>query len=48
MFLHSFASPHRILSKSKSFQPQSNSYKAHKSAALRFEQLKNGKPCAYT
>jgi hypothetical protein len=33
--------------KSKSFQAQSNSYKAHKTAALHFEQLKNGKPGAY-
>lgn len=33
--------------RSKSFQPQSNSYKAHKIAALRFEQLKNGRSGAY-
>ena len=34
--------------RSKSFQPQSNSYKAHNPAAVRFVQLKNGTPCAYT
>jgi hypothetical protein len=33
--------------RSKSFQPQSNSYKAHKTATLHFVQLKNGKPGAY-